>query len=71
MVGSFASGATASLMAKNGTKILSQPFEDRFGCSKCLNNCIKVLNMIGSFASSATASLVAKNGTKKNIAQLS
>ena len=28
MIGSFASGATASLVAKNGTKELSQPFEE-------------------------------------------
>ena len=28
MIGSFASGATASLVAKNGTNQLSQPFED-------------------------------------------
>ena len=37
---------------------------DRFLCSRCLNNRIKVPNMIESFASGATASLVAKNGTK-------
>ena len=30
MIGSFASGATASLVAKNGTKQLSQPFKDGF-----------------------------------------
>ena len=65
MIGSFASGATASLVAKNGTNQLSQLFEDRFLCSRCLNNRIKVPNMIGSFASGASASLVAKNGTKK------
>jgi len=29
-IGSFASGGTASLVAKNGTKKLSQPFEDGF-----------------------------------------
>ena len=65
MIGSFASGATASLVAKNGTKQLSQPFEDGFRCSRCLNDSIKVLDMIRSFASSAAASLVAKNRTKK------
>ena len=65
IIGSFASGATASLLAKNGTKKLSQPFEDGFRCSRCPYNCIKVPDMIGSFASSATASLVAKKGTKK------
>ena len=30
LIGSFASGATASLVAKNGTKKLSQLFEDGF-----------------------------------------
>ena len=30
MIGSLASGATASLVGKNGTKKLSQPFEDGF-----------------------------------------
>ena len=64
MIGSFSSRATASLVAKNGTNQLSQPFKDA-------NDRIKVPNMIESFASSATASLVAKNGTKKIIAQLS
>ena len=61
MIGSFASSATTSLVAKNGTKILSQPFEDRFLCSRCLNDCIEVPDMIGLFASGTTASLVAKN----------
>ena len=65
MIGSFVSGATATLVAKSGTKKLSQPFEDRFWCLRCLNDHIKVPDMIGSFASGATASLVAKNGTKK------
>ena len=65
MLGSFASGATASLVAKHGTKQLSQPFEDGFKCSRCLNDCIKVPNMVGSFASGATVSLVAKNGAKQ------
>ena len=67
MIGSFASGATASLVAKNETKKLSQQFEDRFGCSRCLNDRIKVPNMIGSFASSVITSLVAKNETKKTL----
>ena len=31
MIGSFASGATASLVAKNRTKKLSQPFEEQQG----------------------------------------
>ena len=65
MIGSFASGATASLVAKNGTKQLSQPFEDGFQCLRCLNDRIEVPDMIGLFASGATASLVAKNGTKQ------
>ena len=55
MTGSFSSGATASLVAKNGTRKLSQVFENRFWCSRGLNDHIKVPNMIGSFASSATA----------------
>ena len=67
MIGSFASGATASLVAKNGTNKLYQLFEDGFWFSRCLNDHIEVPDMIGSFASSATASLVAKNGTKKII----
>ena len=37
---------------------------DRFGHSRCLNDCIDLTNMIGSCASSANASLVAKIGTK-------
>ena len=49
---------------KNWTKKLSQPFENGFWCSRCLNNHIKVLDMIESFANSATTSLAAKNGTK-------
>ena len=65
MIRSFASSATASLVAKNGTKELSHMFEDGFWCSRCLNDQIQVPNMIGTFASSATASLVAKNGTEK------
>ena len=71
MKGSFASGATASLVAKNGSRklipllwIKSSPV-DRFWCVRCLNNLIKVPDMMGSFASGATASLVAKNGTKQ------
>ena len=64
MIGSFASGNTTSLVAKNETKKSSQLFKDRFWCSSCLNDCIEVANIIGSFTSSATASLVAKNETK-------
>ena len=65
MIGSFASGATASLVAKNGTKQLSQQFEDGFQCSRYLNDRVELPDMIGSFASGATSSLVAKNGTKQ------
>ena len=71
MIGSFASGAPTSLVAKNGIKknipllwIKSSPV-DRFWCFRCLNDCIEVPEMIGSFASGATASLVAKNDTKQ------
>ena len=63
MIGSFASDATTSLVAKNGTSKLSQAFDDRFSCSRYLYNHFKVPNMIESFASGATTSLVAKNGT--------
>ena len=65
MIGSIASGATSSLVAKNGTKQLSQSFDNGFQCSSCLNNRIEVPDIIGSFASGATASLGAKNGTKQ------
>ena len=65
MTGSFANGTTTSLVVQNGTKQLSQPFEDRFSCLRCLNDCIEVPDMIGSFASGATTSLVAKHGTKQ------
>ena len=47
MIGSFASGATASLVAENGTKKFSEPFEDRFACYRCLNKNMEVPNMIG------------------------
>ena len=63
MIGSFASGTTASMVAKSGTKkiipllwIKSSPVEG-FWCLRCLNDSIEVPDMIGSFASSATASL--------------
>ena len=65
MIELFASGSTASLVAKNGTKQLSQPFEDGFLCSRCLNSCIEVPDMIVSFANDATTSLLAKKGTKR------
>ena len=71
MIGSFASGATTSMVAKNGSKkiipllwIKSSPVY-RFWCLRCLNDRIELPDMIGSFASGATASLVAKNGTKQ------
>ena len=70
MIGSFASGAIASLVAKNGTKEFSQPFEYGFWCSRCLNDHIDVPDMIGSFASGAIAFLVAKNETKKKISTI-
>ena len=37
---------------------------DRFWSSRCLNDCLQVLNKIGTFASSATSPLVVKSGTK-------
>ena len=65
MIVSFSNGATTFLVAKNGTKALSQLFEDGFWCSRCLNIFINLPDMIGSFVSGAMASLVAKNGTKQ------
>ena len=71
MIGSFASSATASLMAQNGFKqnipllwIKSSPVA-RFWCLGCLNHHIDLSNIIRSFASYTTNSLVAKNKTKK------
>jgi len=70
MIGSFASGANVSLVAKNGTKkiipqlsIKSSPV-DRFQSLRCLNDRIDLPYMMGSLASGATNSLVAKIGTK-------
>ena len=70
MIGSFASGANVSLVAKNGTRkiipqlsIKSSPV-DRFQSLRCLNDRIDLPNMIGSFASGAIAFIVAKNQTK-------
>ena len=63
IIGSLASGTNALLVAKNGTRKISQPFGDRFSCSRCQNYHIEVPNIIGSFACGATTSLVAKNGT--------
>ena len=73
MIGTFASGANASLVAKNLTKkiiplplIKSSPV-DGFWHLRCLYDRINQPDMIGSFASGANTSLVAKNGTKKMI----
>ena len=70
MIGSFASGANVSLVAKNGTKkiillpsIKSSP-EDKFQSSRCLNDHMDLPYMKGSLASDPTNSLVAKIGTK-------
>ena len=69
MIGSFASGANVSLVAKNGTKkiisllsITSSPV-DIFQSLRYLNNCTDLPYMIGSLASGATNSLVVKIGT--------
>ena len=70
MIGSFASSANNSLVAKKGTKKLSQLFEDGSCCLRCLIDHIKVSDMIGSFASGANAFLVAENGTKKTISAI-
>ena len=77
MIGSFASGANVSLVAKNGTKkniplllIKSSPV-DRFKSLRSLSNHINLLYMIGPFVSGANVSLVAKNGTKKIVPLLS
>ena len=70
MIGSFASGANVSLVAKNRTKkiiplplIKSSPV-DGFWRLRCLYYRIDQPDMIGSFASGANVSLVAKIGTK-------
>ena len=60
MIESFASGTTASLVAKNGTKKLSQLFEDRFCCSRCLNDRVEVPDMMRLFVGAATTPLVVK-----------
>ena len=66
MIGTLASGANASLVAKNWTKtffllllIKSLPV-DGFWCLRCLTDRIYLPHMIGSLASGATKSLVAK-----------
>ena len=70
MIGSFASGAHASLVAKYGTKeiipllsIKSSPV-DRFQSLRCLNDRIDLPDIIGLLASGTTNSFVAKIGTK-------
>ena len=70
MIGLLASGANASLVAKNGTKkefplllIESSPV-DRFWCLKCQNDPINLPDIIGSLVSGANNSLVAKISTK-------
>ena len=70
MIGSCASEANASSLAKNGTKkifpllsIISSPV-DIFWCLRCQNNCIDPPDTIGLIASGATSFLVAKIGTK-------
>ena len=70
MIGSFASGANASLVAKNRTKemfplllVISSPV-DRFQSLRYLNDRIDLPYMMGSLARGATNSLVAKIGTK-------
>ena len=67
LIGSFASSANVSLVAKNVTKkiipllsIKSLPV-DRFQSLRCLNDPIDLLYMMGSLASGASNSLVAKN----------
>ena len=73
MIGSFASGANVSLVAKNVTKkiipllsIKSSPV-DRFQSLRCLNDHFDLLYLIGLFASGANVSLVAKKRTKNII----
>ena len=44
---------------------------ERFGCLRCLNDCIDLSDTMVLFASGATNSLVAKIGTKKIIPLLS
>ena len=69
IIGSFASGANAFLVAINGTKeiilllsIKSSPV-DRFQSLRCLNNLVDHPYMMRSLASGATNSLGAKIGT--------
>ena len=71
MIGSFASGANVSLVAKLELKILlhlAQSIEskimDRFWHLRCLYDRIDQPDIIGSFACGANVSLVAKIGTK-------
>ena len=70
MIGTFASGANASLVAKNWTKkIISLPLiksspVDGFWCLRCLYDHINQPDIIGSLVSGANVSLVAKIWTK-------
>ena len=65
MIWTFASGTTASLVANNVTKKLSQLYEDGFLCSRCLNDRIKVPDMMRLFSGGATTPLVVKIWTKQ------
>ena len=70
MIGSSAGAATASIMPKNGTKIIipllskkSSPVK-RFQSLRCLNNHIDLPYMMWLLTSGATNFLVTKIGTK-------
>ena len=74
IIGSFASGANVSLVAKNGTKkiipllsikyVIKSSLVDRFQSLRSLNDRIDLPYMMGSLASGTTNSLVAKIRTK-------
>ena len=67
MIESFSSGTPASQVAKNGTKKLSQLFEELQGSNSefKLITPKPIIGTISIFLTSSTnASLVAKNGTK-------
>ena len=70
MIGLFASGAHASLVAKYGTKeiipllSIKSSQVDRFQSFRCINDHIDLPYMMGSLTSGATNSLVAEIGTK-------
>ena len=65
MIGSLASGANASLVAKNGTKKLSQPFEEGFWFLMCLNDCVNLFDMRGLLAGGTTTPMVVIIWTKQ------